>query len=361
VHGCGLLQLLVLLYALLQTAHLINQNIAWVNLHSVSIVIANFNGEKLLSDCLISIQNQTFTDFEVLIVDNASSDDSVYLVQHKFPWAKVISSKVNLGYCGANNLGFENALGNFIVFLNNDTIAEKDWLMELVNAAKNKGVDICACKVLLMHNKGLIDACGLEVDEYGGSVGIGFLQKDDGRYDKSSSVFSAYGACMLVKREVFKDVGGFDADFFMMFEEVDLCWRARLRGYRIKYVPSSRLYHVKSVTIRKTYTSREFVLKYCFPNRLTSIIKNYEINNVFEKVPFVIALFTIQTVYSAAVDRRMNYILSFLQGFMRVFVNIHKTIKKRTAVQSRRKIPDDELIKLMTKKPVDFSRSFRNA
>jgi GT2 family glycosyltransferase len=329
-------------------------------LPSVSIVIVNFNGEKLLSDCLVSIQNQTFTDFEVLLVDNASSDGSVHLVQHKFPWAKVIQSEVNLGYCGANNLGFENALGSFIVFLNNDIIAETDWLMELVNAAKTKAVDICASKVLLMHNEGLIDACGLEVDEYGGSVGIGFLQKDDGRYDKSSSVFSAYGACMLVKREMFKDVGGFDADFFMMFEEVDLCWRARLRGYKVEFVPSSRIYHAKSVTIRKTYTSREFVLKYSFPNRLTSIIKNYEINNVFEKMPFVLALFTIQTVYSAAADRRMNYFISFLQGLTRVFANIHKTLKKRTVVQSSRKISDHELIELMAKKPVNFNRSFRN-
>ncbi len=327
---------------------------------SVSIVIVNFNGEKLLSDCLISIQNQTFTDFEVLLVDNASTDNSVNLVKQKFPWTKVIQSKVNLGYCGANNLGFEKALGNFIVFLNNDTIAERDWLLTLVNTAKNKAVDICASKVLLMHNKGLIDACGLEVDEYGGSVGIGFLQKDDGGYDESFSVFSAYGACMLVKREVFRDIGGFDADFFMMFEEVDLCWRARLRGYTIEFVPSSRIYHAKSVTIRKTYTSREFVLKYCFPNRLASIIKNYEVNNVFEKMPFVMALFTIQTVYSAFIDRRVDYFASFFQGLTRVFFSVHKTLKKRRVIQSRRKIPDRELIKLMAKRPVNLSRSFRN-
>jgi GT2 family glycosyltransferase len=213
----------------------------------VSVIIVNFNGKRFLADCLDSLATQTYplARFEIILVDNGSADDSVDFVQSHYPSVRVHATGVNLGFAGGNNAGFLAARGELLALLNNDTVVEPRWLEALV-AAMTQGdrIGAVASKILLKHDPSRINSVGLDLYRTGWGADRGYLQVDEGQFDEPAEVFGACGASVLLSRAMLDDIGLFDERFFMYYEDLDLAWRARRRGWSIRYTPASVVYHV---------------------------------------------------------------------------------------------------------------------
>jgi N-acetylglucosaminyl-diphospho-decaprenol L-rhamnosyltransferase len=211
-----------------------------------SVVIVNFNGLRYLADCLGSLEQQSLPRhrYEVLLIDNGSADGSVEFVRDRFPGVRLIETGRNLGFTGANNLGFRLARGRHVVLLNNDTKVEAGWLAALVAATDGERLGGVTSRILFRDDPGRVNSTGLMLyrDGRGGDRDLGRLDGAETR--RPAEVFGGSGASLLLTRELLDDVGGFDPSLFMYYEDLDLAWRARLRGWRFLYAPDSVVYHV---------------------------------------------------------------------------------------------------------------------
>ncbi len=215
----------------------------------VSLLIVNWNAKELLSACLRSLEKQTFTDFETIVIDNGSCDGSADLIRRQFPHVRLIEIGKNLGFSTANNIGIRKARGKYIALLNNDTEVDPGWLEELVNVLETRSdIGFCASKMLLFDQHHLADTCGdyYSVDGLGGK--IGHLQPAD-LYNEPREVFAACAGAAIYRRDLLDELGGFDEDFFLAHEDTDLSFRAQLKGYRCLYVPTAIVYHHLSASI----------------------------------------------------------------------------------------------------------------
>lgn len=210
----------------------------------VSIIIVNWNGKKYLKDCLNSVFSQTYPNYEVVFVDNASTDGSVKYIKENFSKVKIVVNKENLGFAKGNNVGIEVAKGKYIVTLNNDTTVEPHWLEELVKVAENdEKTGICASKILWMDKPNIIYSTGL-VLKYGCTVADrGHLEEDRGQYEKVQQVFGACACSALYRKKMLNEIGPFDETYFAYYEDSDLSWRAQNAGWKAVYVPTSICYH----------------------------------------------------------------------------------------------------------------------
>ncbi|MHB1132317.1 MAG: glycosyltransferase family 2 protein [Chloroflexota bacterium] len=230
-----------------------------------TVIIPNYNGAHLLPTCLDALRRQTFGDFEIVVVDNASSDGSRLLLSEHYPEVRVLAMSRNLVFAGAVNAGIRHSQAPMVVLLNNDTEADERWLAELAQAFHNQAdYGWFACKMLLFDKRGVIDSAG-DLYRLDGTPAIrGDMQADDGRFDTPAEVFGACGGAVAYRRAMLDDVGLFDEDLTAYLEDVDLNLRARLMGYRCYYVPTARVYHKRSATGGGTLASylcgRNFIL-----------------------------------------------------------------------------------------------------
>ncbi len=238
----------------------------------VSIIIAHHNGEDLLRRCLDTLFAQTFEDFEVLLVDNGSTDESVNMVRSRFPERmSILENDSNLGFAEANNQGMAAAKGELVLLLNNDTECSPSFLGDLVAAADNHPeYSSFACKVLIHSSRGYIDSTGLLLYLDGICRSRGWLEPDDGRFDEPVEVMAPCGCAALFRRSCLEDTGFFDPRYFAYLEDLDLGIRARLLGHRCLYVPTSPVYHVKSSTTGKHSREKAFFVE---RNRIWNALK----------------------------------------------------------------------------------------
>ena len=240
----------------------------------VSIVIPNYNGCNYIKECLASLKKIDFLvdQYEIIVVDNGSSDDSINFIQTFYPEIILIKSERNLGFSGGCNLGIVNSRGEYIVLLNNDTVVERNWLKEMVYVADNDPeVGIVGSKLLFKHDPHIIQNAGSYLTEYGDGGDIGFYQNDVGQYDSTREVMAACGASMLVKRELLDQIGVLDEDFSSYYEDTDLCYRARLLGKKIVFAHKSIVYHVHAATLGEWSPTFSFLV---YRNKLLLHLKN---------------------------------------------------------------------------------------
>lgn len=218
----------------------------------VSIIILNWNGKPLLKDCLDSLRNQGFRDFEAVVVDNGSSDGSAAYLREAYPWVRLVALQENTGFAGGNNRAFAECSGRFIVTLNNDTKLEPDFLAAMVAAAEaDPCIGMVAAKMLNFYQPGRIDSVGVRVTASGMGQNIGVGEQDRGQYDAPLDVFGPCAGAALYRREMLEQVGFFDPAFFAYYEDLDLAWRGRLAGWRAVTAPNAVVYHVHSATSGK--------------------------------------------------------------------------------------------------------------
>ncbi len=215
----------------------------------VSVIVPNWNGAEHLQECLESLQRQKFRDFEVVLVDNGSSDDSLSLVEREFPWVRIVRNHANLGFSAAVNAGIRATDSEYLVLLNNDTRAREDWLERLVSAMDaTPDASFAACRMLRYDPPHRIDSAG---DRFsllrGGGVNIGAGESAE-NHDQPAWVFGACAGAALYRRNLFDDIGLFDEDFFLVFEDVDISLRACVAGHRCLYVPEAIVYHKRGAS-----------------------------------------------------------------------------------------------------------------
>lgn len=245
----------------------------------VSIVILNWNGVGMMRRFLPSVVEKSKGSAEVIVADNASADESLKMLAEEFPEVRTIVLDNNYGFAGGYNRALRQVESEYYLLLNSDVEVTEGWIDTLV-AFMDSHQDCAACqpKILSVSDRQCFEyagACGGYIDRYGypfcrGRI-FGTVERDHGQYDTVQEVLWASGACLMIRRDDFWRVGGFDERFFAHNEEIDLCWRLSMTGRKIYCVPQSRVYHVGGGTLpqgnpRKTYLN--------FRNNLTMLYKN---------------------------------------------------------------------------------------
>ena len=270
----------------------------------LSIIIPHHNGEELLFNCLESILNQiSIKDFEIIVVDNRSIDNSADKAKEKFPSINLLKSETNLGYSGGCNFGAKNAKGEYTIFLNNDTLHTKNWIEELIGFLdKNPQAGAAQPKILNATNKDTFDyagGAGGYIDKYcfpfvRGRI-FNSLEKDSNQYDDVKKIFWASGAAFIIRTELLRELNYFDNIYFAYMEEIDLCWRLQALGLGIWNVPTSVVYHFGKQTIK------ENTFKSHYLNHRNSWILFIKNSATFEKGLLIIKRFILDlmaAVYS---------------------------------------------------------------
>lgn len=317
----------------------------------VSIIIVNWNAKENLKECLSSLKKITYPNYETIIVDNGSTDNSVEFIKKNYPRVTLLESKTNLGFAGGNNLGFASCNGKYILFLNNDTIVPPNFLEKLVKFLdKNEDVGVVQPKILFhrpgtsLHHK--INSVGSFLLKSGFLYHLDYGKEDKGQ-NESYEIFSAYGACFLVRKDLLDKIGLFDNDYFAYFEETDLCHRVWLSGSKIVIVPSALIYHKGAKTAEKLPTA--FIQYHSFKNRLQSYLKNFNVYNIVVIfLPHLIICEVSSFLYLLL--RKPDYTIAIQRAIFWNLINIFKILKKRKKIQRDiRKIKDDDFIPKLIK------------
>ena len=265
----------------------------------VAVVILNWNGEQMLRQFLPSVVEhsvlpETLGEAVVYVADNGSTDDSLALLAKEFPMVSTIVFDENYGFADGYNKAFEQIDAEYAVLLNSDVEVTAGWLIPLVEYMDaHPQVGACQPKLMAYHRKDEFEyagAMGGYLDRYGYPYCRGrifdTIEKDLGQYDADVSLLWATGACLVVRLPIYKEVGGLDGRFFAHMEEIDLCWRLRLRGYEVRSVASSVVYHVGGATLNAGHPRKTFLN---FRNNLLMLYKNLP-EGELRKVLFVRAL-----------------------------------------------------------------------
>jgi GT2 family glycosyltransferase len=321
----------------------------------VSIIVLNYNGTRYIKRCVETVLKSEYDNFELVIVDNNSADNSLDIVKDEFhdDRLKLIRNNKNVGFASGNNLGVNYARGKYFVLLNVDTEVHPKWLGELVDVMESDlTIGAAQAKLLSLDDKSLFDSAGDYLDFYGYSFRRGgdWLEKDSGQYDTIQDIFSARGAAVITRREIVKRIGLFDDDYFLAFEDIDFCWRVKLYGKRIAFVPSSIVYH-KGAGISSTI-SDSIKNMHGTKNIIMTMIKNYDTTHMIKYaiIPHFISLITGLFILEQFIMRRDNkfiYIKNRIWAFYWLMSNISKLRSKRRYVQNIRKIHDSEIMKSM--------------
>jgi GT2 family glycosyltransferase len=220
-----------------------------VNPH-ISVIVLNYNGRRWLLDCLTAVAGQAGAPpYEVLLADNGSSDGSIELVRADLPNVRIVDNRQNLGFAGGNNAAAREARGTLLAFLNNDTIPAPDWLSRL-HAAHVEAPDraLVTSRLVFLDRPEIVDSAGDGYLRAGGAYKRGHGENVEA-FLRPGEVFGVCGAAFLIPRELFLHIGGFDEHFFMVYEDVDLSYRARLAGHRCWYAADAVVRHAGSGTL----------------------------------------------------------------------------------------------------------------
>ena len=309
----------------------------------VSVIVLNFNGKRYLRNCLSSLRliNYSKSQYEVLLVDNGSTDGSKELVAQEFPWVRIISLNQNFGFGGGNNRGVKFAKGDYIAFLNNDTQVSKDWLIELVKASIDNSVSICAGKTVLMKNHNLIDYAGGKFTINGRGYSVDFLKPDNGKKD---CYFTAYpcAASMLIDATVFRELSGFDEDYFACLDDTDMGWRGWLSGHETLFCPLSFVYHHYGGTAGEGRLSPMKTF-HGTKGPIIAILKNLELKNLFSGIVLALSYDLVEALLLIR-SSNLECLGMKIKAYFWLIRNLGSILRKRQFIQKTRKFSDKWLL-----------------
>lgn len=319
----------------------------------VSIIIANWNGNAVFPGCINSLKQMHYKNWELVVVDNGSTDGSQNLSRKilKGIKIKVIENKTNVGFAPANNQGFDAANGKYALLLNNDTRVSPDLLGVLVTKMEaDPSIGVVQPKIKMMDHPGFLDNAGSFFTRIGFLKHWGFGQKDSKEFEKEREIFSAKGACMLVRKSLIDDIGLFDRDFVSYFEESDLCWRVWLSGHRVLFYPKTYIFHKVGFTIKRLDVGN--INFHYYKNRISSLFKNLGLANLLVVLPVHIILsLGITLIFFAR--GKFSASLMILKAIWWNVANLKKNLKKRALVQRMREVGDKDFLPRLTK-PIDL-------
>ena len=265
------------------------------DMSKVTVVIPNYNGSRFLRDCMDALKEQSFKDFDVVIVDNGSKDNGTDIVRECCPEAKIIQLDKNYGFSKAVNEGIKAAKSEYVILLNNDTKADKDFVKEMLAAIESdEKIFSVSARMLRMDAPDLIDSAG---DLYC-CLGWAFARgkdKSKDAYDRRCDVFSACAGAAIYRKSLLNVVGCFDEKHFAYLEDVDIGYRARINGYRNVYEPSAVVYHVGSGMSGSRYNA--FKIGLSSRNSVYVPYKNMPLLQLLINLPFLLAGYAVKTLF----------------------------------------------------------------
>lgn len=304
---------------------------------AASIIVVNHNGGDHVSRCLDALARDPASGrYELIVVDNASDDGSAAAIAVGYPRVKLLRSEKNLGFGAANNLGAAHARGPFLAFLNPDTIVQPGWLQSLIGALqKNPQVGLATPKILLIDDPRRINAAGNQVHLTGLTLCRG-LGRAAHSLSRPADVGAVSGAAFAMRRDLFMALGGFDASFFMYFEDTDLSLRARLAGARCLYVPEAIVYHDYRLRFGplKTYYEER--------NRYITLLKLYRWPTLLLLLPSLLLGEVVSWGFTLLRDRARW--TNKLRAYAHVVRHRHQILARRRRAQATRRVPDRALL-----------------
>lgn len=282
-------------------------------MQQVSVIIPNYNGIAYLDGIFASLERQTMKDYEVILVDNGSSDGSVSFTAGNYPWVRIIELPENFGFSRAVNEGIKAAGAPYVLLLNNDTEAEPDFLEEMTAAIKrHEKAFSCSARMIQFDNRELLDDAG----NYYNALGWAFARgkgKDIRTYEREEKIFASCAGAAIYRKKIFEKIGYFDEEHFAYLEDTDVCYRARIYGYENWYAPKARVYHVGSGTSGSRYN--QFKTRYSSRNNVYLIYKNMPVLQVLLNLPFLIVGFGIKILFFALKGMGREYLAGIKNGF----------------------------------------------
>jgi GT2 family glycosyltransferase len=299
------------------------------------VIIPNWNGARFLPDVLNSLAAQTYSRFEVIVVDNASTDNSVALIERDYPWVRQVLLDENRGLTGGVNAGIAAAHGEIIALLNNDAEADPAWLEELARAlADHPEAGSAASKMLLYDRRDVLNSAGDFYTVAGEPGNRGVWKRDEGQYDAGGYVFSGCGGAVAYRRAMLDRIGLFDESLFMYCEDVDLGWRAQLAGYKTVFAPRARVYHRLSATGGGVIASY-----YCGRNFIHVLVKDVP-GFIWRRYWSRILAAQLRHTWESVRNFRELAARARLRGQLAALVHIPVLLRQRRIVQSTRVVPD---------------------
>lgn len=301
-----------------------------------SVVIPNWNGRRFLGACLESLAQQTYSDIEIIVVDNASEDGSQRFVRENYPLVKLITLSENRGFTGACNIGMKSAAGSIIALLNNDTELDRGWAAEIINAfSTHHEVGMVASKMLLFDKRDHFHTAGDTFGADGSAGNRGAWEKDSGQYDRAEYVFGACGGAAAYRKSMLDQIGLLDNDFFFLLEDIDLAWRAQLRGYKALYAPSAVVYHHLSASGGGVTASY-----YDGRNSIWVLVKNMP-GSLLRKYARHICSRQASLAWQAMRAWRGAEARARIRGMVRGLMTVGSAVRKRRSIQASKVVSDD--------------------
>jgi len=331
----------------------------------VTIIVVNWNGIKFIQDCLASLERQTWKNREFILVDNGSKDGSSEYMQRwaeRVPNAQVILLPRNAGFCEANNRAFAKAGGEWIALLNNDAIAEPDWIEALVrHGDPSRRLGMLGSKILFAEPDGVIDKAGHLIYWDGQNRGRGTMERDVGQFDREEEILWPDACAALYHRRIFEETGGFDETFFAFGDDADLGMRARLLGWKAWYVPDAVVHHRHSATAG-VYSPLKIML--VERNRLLLAIKNFSLPLLLSNPFWSIRRFVWHT-YAASKHQGAAGQFVTAQGWGRLLLilgwahvsaarRLPSALRKRWKIQKTKQLSNREVRELLRRFQIDL-------
>ena len=299
----------------------------------VTIIIATWNKEKLLKECLKSLKKQTFKKFRIIVVDNASLDGTVGFLNKRYPNIKIIKLGKNLGFSKAVNKGIKVSETEYIILLNNDTVVDKNFVKYLV-VFLNKHKYYCACtsKMIDFSNRNVVLSAGDIMNNLGQSFPRG-LGDDIRKWDKAEEVFLITGGASIFRKKTFDKIGYFDEDFFIYGEDTDWCFRAQIAGYKFYYEPKAIAYHHCKATSKDMPKVVEYLQ---FRNMVLTILKGFPQKLFLRKGRFIgMILVHLNTIFYMTIK---GFLKEAIMADLWILFHLPKILRERSLIQSKRKV-----------------------
>jgi len=333
----------------------------------VSIIIPNYNGKPFIERCLGSVMDTDYSNFEVIFIDDGSTDDSLKIVKESFglePRLNILENDTNLGAAASRNIAMKVAKGEYFVFLDNDTEVARNWLDELVSVLRgDESIGAAQSKILDFNERNRILHAGTLIIPYTGWVIARCLWRlDDGSCDSVSNI-CALSVSLAVKREVLARVGAFDEELSVFTEDVDFSWRIWLSEYRVVVAPKSRVYHWNKPIVmrRRMFVSLVSINFHLTKNSLRTIIKNYELKNLFHYMPWFFVILFSRAILVLLRRKDSSVIVGSLEGIVWNLLHLHSTVRERYRIQRYvRRVKDDYVMQriMVNETPLQVYRKY---
>lgn len=327
-----------------------------MKLPKVTIIVLNYNGRQFLNNCFSSLKRLNYSDFDVVMVDDCSTDDSVAFVAKKFPWVKILQNTKNMGACVSFNRAVKRTVAELIAKIDNDVKVDRNWLREMVETIESDPqVGVVGSKILNYDGKS-VQEFGSSMDRMGYFMSYLGLEGETRELPKVRKVFYVSGCSMLFKKKVFEEAGMFDEKFYIYKDDLDLCWRMKLLGYKTVTNLRSVICHMSGVTQgggstgkgTKIYHTTSRKRYFGERNTFRMLLKNYSAGSLFKVLPVYFLIIFAESVFFILMGQ-FKAPLIYLRAFWWNMQNLQDTLRERRKIQEKRKVPDSIIMKEMAK------------